>query len=439
MKRFLYAILISFLFTNIVFASSDTAETLYAKAYGNIYKNNQREAIRIFEKAIKTYPDCAYLYAGLGDVYLKQNNLNKAIEMYEKAQQMKYSRDIYKIDFYYANLLKTYQDINKAMKELFKATNHNNSTDIIKNIKFILEEEYSKTFFITEWYLNTNDTSLNYANSIKNNGKLELALKEYLKILSENPQNFHAANNAALTLLELKDYNLAEKYIKMALELNPNSALILNNLAVINSYQNKYTDMHTNFEKAMKIKQHYLPLQINIPVAQIHKNLNLYTSQTVDTILDIIKKDNENYYAIITLAQIYLLKEDYQSAKNILETINPEYNYKISYLKALTSYKNNDLKTALEYINKADNLFQNQAKDYLLKAKIYTSMQNYEFANSNFKYAIETKENIPNLYYYQAIYEQSIGNKNKSNSLLKEFVKQNNGNTNIDYWNVLLR
>ena len=71
MKKFFYVLLIVFLFSNVAFADVETAETIYAKAYAHIYKNSPRTAISIFQKGINTYPNCAFLYAGMGDAYLK--------------------------------------------------------------------------------------------------------------------------------------------------------------------------------------------------------------------------------------------------------------------------------------------------------------------------------------------------------------------------------
>ena len=155
MKNFLYALLISFLLIQQAFCSVETAETLYAKAYGAIYKNNTKEAIRIFEKGQEYFPDCAFLYAGMADAYLREGNFDKALEFYIIAQRKKSALDIYKIDFYNAYLQKNMQDISNALNQLISATKISDNPSILRNINLIMNENYEQTTLITELYLNT--------------------------------------------------------------------------------------------------------------------------------------------------------------------------------------------------------------------------------------------------------------------------------------------
>ena len=361
MKKFFTAFVLSFLFASNSFAEIETAETIYAKAYGALYKNNIKEATKLFERGQEFYPDCAFLYAGMGDIYLKEGNFDKALDYYTIAQRKKYALDVYKIDFYNAYLQKNMEEISNGLNQLISATKNSDNPILYKNIKYIMNENYEKTKLVTELYLNTQDEDLNKVNNYKIAGKKETALRGYLKLLNQNPQNFQAANNAGVTLFELKDYQLAEKYLKQGLEHNPNSPIILNNLAIVDLYQKEYKEMENNFAAALKAKSDYLPAINNKAIAYIHKGLEFYQPENIDSILDIIKKNNEDYFATRTLAKIYFIKGDFKSSFNILKPLNSTYNFKLYTQKAYSAYKANNTEEALNLINKAISLYSDNS------------------------------------------------------------------------------
>jgi len=429
MKRFFSTILLIFCISTQVFAIDESAESLYAKAYGALYKNNPLEAIRIFEKGQKYYPDCAFLFAGMGDVYYKEGNLEKALEYYTLAQRKKHSQDIYKIDFYNAHLQKTTQEISESLNKLFEATKKSNNPILYKNINNILDENFEQTTLVTEIYQNTTDTNLNAANVLKNTDKKEDAITAYLKILNTNPKDFRAANNVGVTLFELKDYELSEKYLNQALENNPNSALILNNLALVNLRKKNFQKMEENFNSALKIKGDYFPAINNRAIANIHRGLQFYQPENIQSILDVIKKDPENNYAKRTLSKMYLLKGDFENANNILEPINSTYNFKLYTQKAFTAYKNKQNEKALEYINKAILFYSDNSLDYEIRGRILTEQGKYKEALTNYKTALEKDPKNTRVLFYQAKTLYKTGQKLEAQNKIREFINSKKGNS----------
>ena len=353
MKRFIYVFFLSAILCTKAFCATDSAEAIYAKAYAQIYKGNEKSAIATFTKGISYYPDCAFLYAGMGDAYRKDGNLSKALDYYTQAQQKKYAIDNYKIDFYSTRLQKNMKDITDALDNLLASTRDNDNALLFKNINLIMNEKYTSTTLVTEMYQNTSDEELNRLNKLKSSGQTESAIKGYIALLNANPKNFQAANNAGATLIEQKDYALAKKYLEQALSVNSNSAIIYNNIGVLNYYQGKFSDMENNFAQSLKINPNYLFAINNKQVAKIRAELDYYKSDNVESILDIIKKDIENQYAARTLAKIYYYKGDFRNANSILEPLNSNYNFKLYTQKGLVSYKAQDYSSALNYINKA--------------------------------------------------------------------------------------
>ena len=107
----------------------------------------------------------------------------------------------------------------------------------------------------------------------KNAGKKEDALRGYLQMLTINPNSYQAANNAGVTLIELKDYQLAEKYLTKAIELNPNSEIPYNNLGIVYLHLQNYSKMENNFNMALKLKNNYVHAINNQVIARIHKDI----------------------------------------------------------------------------------------------------------------------------------------------------------------------
>ena len=439
MKQITYFILMIIFIPLFPVFANETAESLYAKAYGNIYKNDTRAAIRIFEKALVTYPDCAFLYAGMGDAYLKSGNYVKALDCYTNAQRKKYATENYKIDFYNANLQKTMSDVNNAINVLFPLTKNTESSVVYKNIFNLLNENYTNLSLILDSYQNTTDENLNSINNIKNSGNKEDAVKKYLQLLSSNPKDFKSANNLGVTLFELKDYQLAEKYLKIALENNKESSLILNNLAVTELYLHNYKDMDFYFSEALKYNADNVAATNNQVIAQIKKDLDGYQAQNANVLLDIIKKDNENYYASRTLAKIYFVKGDFKSANNILQPLNSSYNFKLYTQKAYTAYKSYNLNDALSYINKAISLYSDNGIYYVIKGRILAESGNYSEAKNNFDKALsKDKKNIIVYYYLAQMFNKAGDNVSAQNSL-RQFVTLKKGNSESSNLTLLLK
>ena len=435
MKRFIYFLLIYVIFSLPAFAT-DTAEAIYAKAYAQIYRGNEKAAISTFAKGINYYPECSFLYAGMGDAYRKEGSLSKALEYYTQAQQKKYAIDNYKIDFYSTMLQKNMTDITQALNNLIAATKDFDNPVLFKNINLIMNERYMQTSFVTEMYLNTTDENLNKINALKTAGQTENAIKSYIALLNSNPKNFQAANNAGATLIEQKDYALAQKYLEMALSVNSNSAIIYNNLAVLNYYQGKYTDMENNFSKSLKINSAYFPALNNAQIAKIKSSVDYYKTENIGSIIDIMKKDFENQYAARTLAKIYYYKGDFKNANSILEPLNSNYNFRLYTQKAIVAFKAQEYSSALNYINKAINLYSENNSDYIIRGRIYNAIGRYADAKADFQKVISKTSN-PDIYYYYARTLYKSGDLTGATSAMKNFISLKKGNSNSQNLKIL--
>ncbi|MCR4881235.1 MAG: tetratricopeptide repeat protein [bacterium] len=435
MKRFLILIAMLLLVgENAIAASAETAEAIYAKAYSQLYKNNTKSAISTFTRGIHSYPDCAFLYAGMGDAYRKEENYTKALEYYTQAQQKKNAIDNYKIDFYSTKLEKDNQNIRNAVIELFEASKDVDYQLLFKNINMIMDEKYTQTVLLTEIYQNTSNSEINRANQLKKSGQNDAALKIYLKVLSSNPQNFQAANNAGAALIDLRDYILARKYLEQADSISPNSSIILNNLALVNLYQRRYSEMEKTLEK---MRKESFVEKNNAAVINVQAAASYYQSQNIESIIDIIKSDTTNYYAARTLAEIYFIKENFDNANKILEPLESGYNFKLYMQKAYTALKTSNNSAALTYINKAITMYSDSSYEYEIRGRIYYAMGRYQEAIADFKTALAKDKKNENVYYYYARALNKAGDSVGATNMMRNFVSLKKGNPQTSFLKIL--
>ena len=222
----------------------------------------------------------------------------------------------------------------------------------------------------------------------------------------------------------------------MALSVNSNSAIIYNNLAVLNYYQGKFTDMENNFSKSLKINSAYFPALNNAQIAKIKSSVDYYKTENIGSIIDIMKKDFENQYAARTLAKIYYYKGDFKNANSILEPLNSNYNFRLYTQKAIVAFKAQEYNSALNYINKAINLYSENTSDYIIRGRIYNAIGRYADAKADFQKVISKTSN-PDIYYYYARTLYKSGDLTGATSAMKNFISLKKGNSNSQNLKIL--
>lgn len=95
-------------------------------------------------------------------------------------------------------------------------------------------------------------------------GRAKESKKLLLRILKKDPKNFHVINNLGLTCSELNDYQSAEKYYNMAIDLNSNFPDPMVNLGILKTKQNKNEEAKNLFVKALKINDKIIPAKISL-------------------------------------------------------------------------------------------------------------------------------------------------------------------------------
>ncbi|MDD3593825.1 MAG: tetratricopeptide repeat protein [Candidatus Gastranaerophilales bacterium] len=410
-----------------VCAKDNTAQMIYADAYGHLIKNNLFESKRLYEKGIKIYPNSSFLYAGLGDVYLKEKKYDKALEYYTQAQRKSPANPNYKISFYNVMAEKINAKIQSSVELFFAASK--NATDnavIAKNIMAVNNEDYTALRFITDFYQDFNDKDLQEGNQERFNGKYDKAVKAYQNTLLKAPDNYKALNNIALLYMDKKDFKTALVYLKKSEENNKNSSYIYNNLAVCSFYLNNYNEMNSYFDKALKSYKDYSSVYNNRAAAEIYIALNSFNNQNIAALAGIAKSHPDNIFAKRTLASLYNLKGDYSNAAAVINTANNAYNFNLFYLKALYNFKNKDYLTANADIDKAISLYSSNPDFFILKARILSATGDLSGAAEYFEKSISKRPSNNTIYYYYAQSLAKIGRFKEAGMMMSKYLEMNN-------------
>ena len=177
-----------------------------------------------------------------------------------------------------------------------------------------------------------------YGISLMSNMNFNLAIENFEKAISINPQFATAYSNMAMCYTMSKDFNNAEKSHLKALEISPNNPIIRINYGVY----------------LVKIKKYQRAKDILYPV---------------------ITENEAMYFAELFIGVAHYFKEEYNSALihfNRGININPEYS-DLYYHRALLYYKKGDYQNSIRDLQMVEKLTPNSTKVIELRKLIKMS------------------------------------------------------------------
>jgi len=199
--------------------------------------------------------------------------------------------------------------------------------------------------------------------NIFKSGDLSKAERLSKDLLKSNPQMVFLYNLVGLILAQDKKIDEAIEYYERGLKIDPNFAMIYNNLGLI--FYNKGS--YENYKKAEK---YYIKsLEKNNKIPEPHTNLgNLYNvlgriEEAIKCHKEAIKINPNFYYAYLNLSNIFVSIGNFSEAKNYLNDaikINPTFYVAHRLISRINKYTENDkhLKTLQNLYNdiKPDNM-----------------------------------------------------------------------------------
>ena len=218
---------------------------------------------------------------------------------------------------------------------------------------------------------NFND-KFNIAFNFHKKNKIDKALKIYLKLFSNQSENFNLLYLIGTCYVQTKKPIKAITYLEKAIKINNNHVATLNNLAGAYFELNRYNDAIEIYQKLLKIEPNFNQAKNNL-AACFGKIKN--HAKAIEIIEQLLKKDPYNFEAYNNLGNIYL-----NSKKNDLAIINYKKSLEINpkYINALRNLgnlysKNREYKNALNIFKKINDLDPNYPE--LINDIFFTKMK----------------------------------------------------------------
>lgn len=122
-------------------------------------------------------------------------------------------------------------------------------------------------------------------------------LKVYKAMINNYPDNYKGYVNAASVELDMGQYDAAKQHLEKALQLEPNSGEVYNNLGIVYAMQGDYAKAEEHFRKAQELGEdvNYNLGIIMITKGEYTKAANLFGSKTCDYNVGLVQMLNENY------------------------------------------------------------------------------------------------------------------------------------------------
>ena len=415
---------------------------------------NYQRAINYIEKTLEINPlhiDCLKL---MKTIYLKDENyieaqkaavkiyelnpnsenlaeririLNK-IKDFDTVENIEHMNCDFNDEIYYQFAVAHYQikDYNKAIYYLEKAKNltpNNEKIEVLLAEVYYLNNnfEQSKELFLKYKNRSDNAVIMNYLGLFKlDENKIEEAISYFLTATKLEPQNAQYSYNLSNAYFANGWQDEAIKYMNIAICLEPENC------------EYRYTQaysyyVNTQYEKALNEVKNILKINSDYTNGQILEALlkNKFGDPVSAKVeLDKIVKNNpENTFALNALAQVDIELEQLESAcklmKKVME-IEPTIINKTEYANVLIESESyGEAQEIIENIIEENDKY---IEAYILQAKNYIGIKDFNSAFDSAQEIIELDQNNPNGYFYNAIALFELGDVNFALESMKKAI-----------------
>jgi len=239
----------------------------YKNAYNlNPYKNHDEEILNISK----------YL-TNLGKNSMKEDDLDRSMQYLSKA--IEYDSDYPAANFYMGNLYMKVQDYELAIESYKKGLGSKVKTGNYK-ILYLLGSSYqrlgnldkAKEFF--EYSLNNKKSYTKarfaLANVLYSQQNYNQSKEYLLEIIESEPSYIKAYELLVNLFLDTKDYNKAQEYSMMGIDINPKSYFLYSQLAFLDNENQQYPQAIENANEALSLKRNYGPALIALATANVY-------------------------------------------------------------------------------------------------------------------------------------------------------------------------
>ena len=306
---------------------------------GNIYlkNNDQQKAKKSYKKAIAIDSSYSSAHQNLGNVHYNQKDFKEAKKCYEKAISL--CQPSAQILFNYATALAQLKEYSNAITQLNKCLKEDNQFFIAqKQLAEIhqAEKNYQKAIsYYENYHQNISDDPDSYIAQ----GSCELqidqlddALAHLKKAYQLNKEHLDIHYLLATAYLKLGNFDLAMEHYLSQIDIKENQECYYN-IGVILMYQEKHRDAISYLRQSLAYNTNYLPAHLNLgaiylKIGQPQKAMNHYNK-----ILTLEPNNEEVKHILAALSQEKVPKTSPASyVENLFDHYSPHYE------KHLTEY-----------------------------------------------------------------------------------------------------
>ena len=412
-------------------------ETLFTHKGDEFISSLRENQIRNVKKDLTKSPENPFLLNNLGLAYLGSGELDKALELFNKAIEIKHDFTTAKL-----NLASIYTSKNKndLALQIYQDLLKRNPKDIralinVGDIYFKIKElEKAKAIF--EEIIKENPNNIASRNKLaainliqERCGKAISELRKCLQVKTDLPSIY---NNLGVAYGIAGSYKKAILSFKIALKLSRNYSSAIANLATVLGLQNRIQDSieliedylkgNENYQVRELLSEFYLKnkqfknalknlrivltnaIKLNFPnqeiarlynnIGVVHYNLRDFNSAEENFTASLNKAEYVNQIQVQNLIDLYFFLNNINKAKKYIDILREKFGEKGFYLyyMGLYSFRNKELSNAIVFLKDFINVNKKFAPSYTLLGYILS-----EYFN-DFQRAIEvTKEGYENI------------------------------------------
>lgn len=320
----------------------------------SIDKEEYTKAEEYLDKAQELNPEFAPLFFEIGNIYFNQNIFRKAIDPYRKATELDNENTKYHLrlgETYYRS-----QIYYNAYNE-FQAVLSREPADPIANFMLgvtvykqaVLEELIEAFLDLLSEETEVEQTSGNGSRKfkkqraidpIKRRAVYDQMVDAFTKASQARSNFMEATFNLALTYFEMGSYELAEKYFKATLQINPDLIRAYMKLAEVYEETGRLEDAIEQYRKVFQIEPGLIVRQPTL--GEVHQYINILDRfiKEVNDKLELNPNDPRNN---LVLAKVFQAQGHFGKSANLLRKvlkINPGNREAKQLLARLEEYNN---------------------------------------------------------------------------------------------------
>jgi tetratricopeptide (TPR) repeat protein len=302
------------------------------------------ESLKVLNRAIELNPNYAEALINRGLIRLSQEKKPQALADLERAHRLKaYIKEIWDLVIGLKAELQGYSEAILLLNDMVKMDpkNYKRLANLalynqhLKDFK-ASEDAYKKALAIKP---DSADVHLNLGSVLKEQGKLEEAIKAFNKALAIKPDYTEAYNNMGNALKEQGKLEEAIEAYKKALAIKPDHAEAFNNMGVTLREKGKSNEAIEAYNKALAIMPNYAEAYINMGAVLQDQGKLEEAIEVYKKALDIKPDHAQAFNNMGAVLQNQGKPEEAIKAYKIALGIEPDYAEAHRNLSLLTNYK----------------------------------------------------------------------------------------------------